>query len=113
MKNEEIMIGDVCSPELCDIILDEVISLLKNTSIKGGNREGIINTIKKVGSKKTMVLWGYEEKKLIEFIIADTKLELLDYMHIKITFNNEADLIRMKVVSNLSNDTFLAMTKYE
>ncbi len=58
MKNKEIMKGDVCSPDLCDIILGDVISMLKNGSIKTGNCKGTIKAIKKSWFGKSYVFTG-------------------------------------------------------
>ncbi|MES9884329.1 MAG: hypothetical protein ABW185_26075 [Sedimenticola sp.] len=108
MKNKEIMKGDVCSPDLCDIILDDVIGMLKNGSIKTGNCKGTIKAIKKVGSARAMFLQEYEDKKIIEFTIIDIYSKSRDYMNIKITFNNEEGEIYMQIASNLNSDNFFS-----
>ncbi len=104
MKNKEIMKYEVCSPSLCDIILDDLIQMLKDAPNKNVKDKSTINAIKQVGSARDMILHEYEDKKRIVFTIINEKLK--KYMYIKIIFNNEKEETYIHIESNLDRDNF-------
>ncbi|MES9901036.1 MAG: hypothetical protein ABW148_18720 [Sedimenticola sp.] len=64
-----------CTSNLCNIILDEAIEVIKKSSNRDKKHDEIIKLLEQVGAEKRMLLHRYSEKKEMEFTIVNIKLQ--------------------------------------